>query len=947
MSTNHTNWNGRTQGELARRPLFLTACVAGLAAAVAGCTTSSTGAKSSAARGPMYSNQLADRSGVTIDPNATVGLYDAAWYATQAGQASLPPLWLGEAVQATSDVQTTRASAIASRVSQRAGENAAIAGAEAELRGAMSDEQIALATAGGAGDALNAKIAELSTKVTSQQSAYESKARLDTALVNAMVQDRQAEFEKMRSQAVSEFNQAQAEHQRMVSRRQAVEQNGLAEIAKMVKISDMTESRAASKVTALRTEADSISRQTDAQVLDLNQQIQSTTEQIAAESSKLRQQAASLEEEGKATSSELMARADALDQRDVEQQFQLQTKTADLNYGQAKASFDESMQQADAMVAETEAAVVRMRADSERFRLVSEADFQQQVAATERFKEHNLADVFVKRAQADRLERDSRSEFVKAQAEALAQAAREEAAHLNELAEKQYEEIKAQAEADAARIRTEMIALLAQQMQAKSTELPGKVDGGVQPAGKGKNAMAPIDAAPVTADAATPAQPDVPAKPAVIVPEHVARFKSALAETTKLRAQADAAERAVMATFTERTRKLSAWWEQQQAKHQQMLAEAGAFTQQAMAKTESIRNQADRSLRLAKADHERAVAEAEAFRKDTFAQIMNLRAQAAKVAQQSSAEATRLLAQAEAEDNGGAAELRAMEAQRDAVRRRGDAKVQQFLAEADSVQSSQRALVAQMRQEIASSNQILAAELTRLDQSAESYMQIADATYQEAVTIADTFAEKTRIASNAMTIDSEVDRKIAQANVDHLRNVVNAQELSGRAGVERMIAQANANREMAESNDIATRASVFAETEIAESFIRAKLAAADATDAKVRAVFESRIASVQADRDRAFAQRYLSETEQQNRLAKAQAAADAYRDLSTAAVAMLNEKTAAFQNAAKVNWDARLAMPSGSVELDWPTLDPTYTLPGDGQLVTPRAFSDVNERFDN
>ncbi len=932
--------------ELTRRPVFLTACVAGLAAAVVGCSNQST-SRTTGYTGSTYTNQLANRSTAKVDPSAKVGRYEPQWYVDRAGQVELPPLWLGEAVQSTADVQSIRAEAISTRIATQAKENAALAQAEAELRAAMSNEQIAIAEADGTQNAYDAKVTELTMQVTSQESAFESKARLNDALLESMIKERQAEFESMRSQAVKEFGQAEAQHQRMLGQRAAVEQNGLVEIAQMVKIADMTESRAASKVQALRSEADAFSKQTKAKVSGLNQQIKSLAEQIGAESSALREKAASLEEEGKATSHELLVKAQSLEERDLDQEFGLKQTGAELKFEKAQSQHHEWMQQADATVTEAEAAIERLRAAAEEFMLISEADLHQQKAATERFREHGLADVFVQRAQAERIEREARAEFVKSQAEALATAAREEAAHLNELAEKQFEQIKSQAEADAARIRAEMIATLAQQIQKGSTELPGKTDGTTGTTTNKKTTGGnQTGTTVVTANDAVPAKPDVPVKPAVMEPEHVAKFKSALAQVTKVRVQADAHERAILATFQERTQKLDAWWQQQQAKYSGMIAEASGFGQQAIAKADAIRSKAEKSLRLAQAEMKREFAEADAFRKETFAQITNLRAQGQKVFEQNKAEATRLLAQAEALDNGGAAEIRALEAQRDAVRRRGEAQVRTLVADANSIGSTQKALVAQMRQEINSAQHILKAELARLDQTAESFMQIAEATYQEAVTVSDTFAEKTRIASNKIQIENDVDRQIAQVGVDHLRNLVNAQELAGRAEVERLVAHAAADREFAESGDIAKRAGIYAQSQISDAFVNAKLAAADAKDENVRSIFESRIASVQADRDRAFAQKYLSDTQQQARLAKAQAAAAAYRDMSVAAVALLNEKKFAFENAAKQNWDARLAMPAGSVELEWPTLDPDFNMPGEGQPFTPPAFVNVTEDFD-
>ena len=958
MSTMLSIRKSRTVGELTRRPIFITACVAGLAATLVGCASSSSHAMRPGGHtnpGAMYTNQLADRAAVTIDPTSTVGRYDAQWYTQRAGEASLPPLWLGEAMQSTVDTQTLRAQAIAARVAQQANESAALANAEAAMHGALSDEQISIAQADRFREASDAKIAELTTKVTADESAFESKARLNDALLASMAQERQAEFEKMSSQAVKEFDQAQADHERMLGQRKAVEQNGLAEIAKMIKIADMTESRAASKVKSLRVQADTALAQSDAQGDDLNQQIQSHTEQIAAQSKNLREHAAAFDEQGDATSSELLAQADALDQRDVDKQYHLKNTAADLIFAQATSAFNESVQQADAMEKESAAAFARKQADAEKFIQSAEAQYTQQIAATQRFKEQHLADVFVSRARADKVESESRAEFVKAQAEALAQSAREQAAHLNDLAQKQFDEITAQAQADAAKIRTEMLAQLAQQMQAGSSELPGKVDGASVPTSNNKesnNTNSPVtqSASSVSVDTAVPAQPQVAAAAPVIVPEHVAKFKSALANVTKIRAQADAQENSILATFQERTKKLDAWWNQQQAAHQQQLAQAEGFDRQQKSLAQDLRNKADKSLSLAQAVQKRSKAEAEAFRMETFAHITSLRAQAQKIKEQQTAEATRLLAQAEAVDAGGAADIRALEAQRDAVHRRGVAQSRQLTAEANATEASQRALVAQMRQEIKSSNSILTAELTRLDQAAESYMQIAQATYDEATTVSSTFAEKTRIASDAITVDNEVERKIAQADVDHRRNLVNARELAGQANVERLMAQATAQRELAESDDIATRAGVYSQSQIANASFNATLTTADAKDEAVRSIFESRIASVLADRDRAYAQRYLSDSQQQARLAKAQAAASAYNDLSNAAMAMLHEKQAAFETSAKINWDARLAMPASSVELAWPSHDPTFKgMPGDGALNTPPAFADVYEDndFDN
>ena len=948
-----TSTTSITQRGTLRGAALRVALSAGLAVTAVGCASS---ASRSVYTGSTNATRLAQRSSVTVDPNESVGRYDPAWYVERATSEGLPPLWLGEAVQASVDTQAVRAGAISQRIASQAEENAALSQAEASLRQALGDEQIAVADAEGLRQSLDARLAELTTGVSARESAIESDARLNDALVQSMVEERQAEFEAMRSQAVKEFEQAQAEHERMIAERTQVEASGRTELTAMVKIADLTQRRAEQKVAALRAQAEAVHQQTEARVADVSQQIQSLTEQIGAESSRLRAAASAHKVEGGATNAALLAKAESLAARDGEHEVSMKTVDAESALAKAKARFAEAQQQSDAVIGETKASMERMQAEAEKFRLVTDADYQQQIAATKRFREHNLADVFVQRARAERTEREARDEFVKAQAEAIAQAGREEAAHLTDLAQKQFDELKAQAEADAARIRAEVVAAVAQQMAQGATDLPGKSAGAgsTRPATskKHKNANAPANANPpgpatpeqeAFAQTPAPAQPNVPAKPAVVEPEHVAAFRIALAESTRLRAQADAKERSILATYNERSQKLEAWRRQQETRHGQMIAEVGAFAQQAAVKAQSIRDKADKSLRLAQAEHDSAISEAEAFRLDTQAQITNIRAEAQRVLEESLAESSRMLAQAEALDAGGSAELRALEAQRDAAQKRGDAEARSLIAEAAAVETGQGAQVAQMRQEITSAQRILNAELNRLAQAAESFIQIAQASYDEAVTISDAFAEKTQIVSERMTIDNEVTRKIALAGVDHQRNLVNAEELAGQAEVERRLAHAAAGREQAEAADIARRAGVYAESQQVEASVNTTLATADARDENVRALFESRIASVQATRDRAFAQEYLSGAQRRARLAKAQAAAAAYRDLSSAAVALLSEKQQAFERSAKTNWDARLAMPAGSVDLEWPTLDPTFPPATADEPVTQRAFVNVND----
>ena len=110
---------------LARRPIFITSCVAALAAATiaGGCNTSPSqkvwgrGHKTPA---DLNAEQKAALATESIDPHATAGRYDKGWYEAQARDVKLPDVWVSEAKGATADIEARRAAAQAARVQRNA-----------------------------------------------------------------------------------------------------------------------------------------------------------------------------------------------------------------------------------------------------------------------------------------------------------------------------------------------------------------------------------------------------------------------------------------------------------------------------------------------------------------------------------------------------------------------------------------------------------------------------------------------------------------------------------------------------------------------------------------------------------------------------------------------------------------------------------------------------------
>lgn len=885
---------------LSRRPIFITGLVAALAAGV-GCSSSGSKYGWNTNASSYQNSNLAAMSNATVDPNATKGHFDSQWFQQRANEVQLPNVWVSEASSAIHEMESRRAQIEAGRISEFASRSEKLAYADAQLERANVRETIGFADAQFLQDSFDAKLSEMDVYTMSQERAIEDEARYNDAVLRTTVQERQAQFENLRSSATTEFDQSQAQHQRMLAERVAVADSGWATIGEMTKIADMTEARASSKAKALRIAGETIESQTDARLAEFSERLSTTRSMNSTNVASLREQASTLKSQAFADADELLARAVEIENTDHEAMYQMTIEDSEQAFSKAKAEAESHQSHAESMLSEVEAELTRRRSDAGKFLSVAQADFEKNKQEIDTVHASSMAEVEMLRAFAASLELEAAAQFVAAEAQAVAGARFEEALHQDELANKQFEAAKAQAEADATRLKAEVSAQIAKQLASGSVSLPDFVDP--------KNPMSSFEDFRLGS-----AEPDE--VPATFEPEYLASFKTTLAKSVMVGAKADAMEAACEASFEHDTKNLVAWWTQKQAMHDRFLAEADAMETKSIAKADQMSAEAQAMLAIGEAQYERGLSEAEAIRKDAFSQATAFRAKAKSIREKAIASSSQLLSQANAFEAAGEAELQSLRVQMESERLRGEAKAREFFAEADSVEEGQRAVVAQMRQEIRTSEQVLRAELTRLDQSAESYIQIAEATFQEATTVADTFDVKTQIIATQMQADSEADFRFAMAGVEHLRNVTAAQEVAAQAHVERALAQAELDRSGADFTDSVRRASIDASSQIALAEMDANVLKADAMDSAAVALFEARIAGVTADRDRAFAEQYLSEQATVARRNQAVAAANAYREISAAAVAKLNSTKYEFEQAASVNWDSRLAIPGALTQED-------------------------------
>jgi len=897
MSNNSTHI--RESAGLARRPLYVTSLVAALAASsMVGCSwegsSSNTRARGFTGSSQYWLSSRAGQSDATIDAQEVSGRYNTAWYENTAAQENLPEWYVAEAKLKVNELETQRAEAQAEFLAQQASRSQRFAELDAGLQHAFTKEQVAVANADTVAETYASEAQRLFAMVSAREAEIENQANLGDALIRATISEREAEYEKLRAGAIKGWEQAQAEHQLMKAQRGKVFEDGQAEITDMMKIADMTESRTRAKLAAIRSEGSAIQQQSAARVNDLDQQIQTATKRVSAQSSQLREQASALEEQATATASELNARADALEAGRAGADFEHQVETAGLNFQQIQADAIHLTKKSQAAASEVDAEIERRAAFSEKFLLVANAEYEQQRAGAQRERQHGLADVSVMRARADRLEREARADFILAQAQAYANSLREEAAHLSELADSQFENIRAEAEAEAAAIQAEVLNSLAAQFAAGNVTLNDR-----------ERFQSDIDY-----DAPAPTPADVATVPSIVEPGHVASFKTALGESAMLRAQANAFERSLLADFQERTALAETNWIVAQAQHDEMVAGIEAFEIQGDVNAKGLAHNAATMIVTGEAELGFSKADAGSIKKELTAAIMNLRAEANATSVKAQAAVTQLLSEANVVETAGQAEIRSLAARREAIQRRGNATVRRLAAEASAIETTQGALIAQMRQEVRSAQAILKAELARLDQAAESFIQIGEATFEETVASADSFHAKTKALVEQMYAENDATRLTAKADVEHLRTIARADELIGEGTVQRLLARAEAETNIAAGFDTANRAAIDAESRVAEARLASALTQTDAYEDTIKSVFDARLAGVQADRNRAYARQFVNEAQNDARIAQARAAADAYRQLSTDALAQLQDKRTKFETAAQENWDSRLALPT-------------------------------------
>ncbi len=880
--------------------MFVSALVSAMAVATLGGCAGSEGNRVTTMNGYSSPNQgttpeKASLSTATLTEDEIRGFESTEQFIADAQAVQLPQRHLSEAWTSNAEAQARRAAAASNLLGAQADNARRIAEADARQQASRSQNRIAQSGAERLEEVYAAKLGEAEMAAVTREIEAAIKAERQDKMLEASVKEWQSEVDKLRAAAEAEWMQARAEHERMLAERIAVDDRGRAQIAQMVTAADRTEERASAKVRALRAEAETVTNQTQARVSELQQRIRTVEDNTAATVSELRQRAASARQDGLANAEDLRARATAIEEQDVDETFRLSLSAAEASFEENKAEVERLYQAADALQEELEAEYTRRFSEANTKLQIDRTDYEEALKGVSSFVEHGKGEVARLRVEADRVEREGRANFVRAEAEAAAEAIRESSRHQFELAEEQYAKLHAEAEAEAARVKSEYLTTLAQQREAGQVTVPGKTEP-KEPAARSGDGEPGIDRAPQAAER--------------LDPDHIAAFKSALARAASLRVQADASERDLFATAEERRAGFENWWQRRNAAHEAAIADAETYKGQTRAKINQFVAEADSLMSQATAQLGNSKMNAEASRRESLASMTTLLADADAIEKKAIARETQLLAKADATERNGASEARALRVSLDAERRRGSAKAQRLIAEADSLEESQRAIVAQMRSEIDSARRILSSELAKLDQAAESFIEVAEATFRERESEVAMLAKLNEATREEMIAANDAQRQIDLADAGRMKRVNQANQLVAQAAVERALADADAEFGFASAADTLARVSARTDLAIAKATTSEQFIVADAEDRATRALFDSRIVSTLAERDKAYADVWLEGQRERVRREQAVALAAAYQELSSQAVNRLNEQTATFNEVAQDNWHSQLAMPS-------------------------------------
>jgi hypothetical protein len=673
----------------------------------------------------------------------------------------------------------------------------------------------------------------------------------------------------------------------------AIEAESNAKILEMTEAAIATRERANATVVDLEAEAVSVQLETHARVDELDEQIRSVAIQTKSEAERLNATREAIMKDAEAHVKELRTKAATIQNNLANEEYQLKLTEAESAKAESQAKTMEKSANAPTRLEKTLAEIDRLRAEISYHQEISIANYESLLAEAESKIEDDFNEVRKLRISSDRAEQVARSEFIKAEAAASAEAVRETALHAEALAEAQKLQIIAEAEAEAARIKQEFLDEIASKKAANKVELDNNTT--------------------LVSDQTEElhAVPDVPQVQDIaprIEPNHVVSYRTSFAEVMRTRAQADAYELVADASFAETETNLLAIKRQEDAIAAEQLGIADALEAQARTRFSEIEIKIEKEMDVVDSKYRQQVVQAESYRKEMEAEVIDFQSQANALEQITNARADQLFAEAQAVTNSGANDLKELKVMLWAAQQRGDAQYSKLVTEANSISESQEALAIQIDAQVDSARRYLQAQLARIDNSVQSGERIAQADYQQAMTQVNVMRQNTDARISRINAQFTMEHAILRAQIERDKELALSQSLRGEAVCDRMVANANTSK-ICEYADIdAKHATAQADMNIVLSANSAKRDTAQVYLDAVKARFNARIQQVKSERIVKSAGENNAIALNRTDLATAMAKAMAAREESKRKLSALQKRQTELQTASMVNWSSKLAM---------------------------------------
>lgn len=730
-------------------------------------------------------------------------------------------------------------------------------------------------------------------QITARVAELDALESLKDANVASLTKEGDSQRYDLIADAREKFESEKARIEQLKVIHDAIEAESNAKILEMTEAAKATRERANATVVDLEAEAVSVQQETQARVDELEEQIRSVTVQTKSEAERLNATRQAILKDAEAHVKELRTKAETIQNNLANEEYQLKLTEAESAKAESEAKTMEKSSNAPTRLEKTLAEIDRLRAEISYHQEKSIANYESMLAEAESKIEDDLNEVRKLRISSDRAEQVARSEFIKAEAAALAEAARETAIHAEALAEAQKLQIIAEAEAEAARIKQEVL----DEIASKKADNKVEMDNYTTFVAEESEELHTVPDVPQVEDVAPR-----------IEPNHVAAYRTSFAEVMRTRAQADAYEMVAEASFAETETNLLATKRQEDAIAAEQLGIADALEAQARTRFSEIEIKIEKEMDVVDSKYRQQVVQAESYRKEMEAEVIDLRSQANALEQITNARADQLFAEAQAVTNSGENDVKELKVKLWAAQQRGEAQYSKLVTEAQSISDSQEALAIQIDAQVDSARRYLQAQLAKIDNSIQSGERIAQADYQQAMTQVNVMRQNTEAQISRINAQFTMEHAILRAQIERDKELALSQSLRGEAVCDRMVANANTSK-ICEFADIdAKHATAQADMNIVLSANSAKRDSAQVYLDAVKARFNARIQQVKSERIVESAGENNAIALKRTDLAAAMAKAMSAREESKQKLSDLQKRQEELQTASMVNWSSKLAM---------------------------------------